>query len=131
MGSVFDSAFEVAAAPSLLAQFGVEATYTPYGGDPITITVIVDREEIGEEDNERGRTREYAPTVTLPTTATAAAETDSGNYVATVDQRATITIGSDVLHIRRVLTQGPMTTVECASRAAMERTMPGYRRGGR
>lgn len=128
MPSTFEAVFASAAAPPLLSWLGVEAGYTPAGGDAQTVTVIVASHAGDEQPAEHGRQRRKTIQVVVPTTAEAAAGTPTGNYLAAIDRSATLTLDGESYTFTRVLAVGPLATLEFETRAAVEVTRPNYRR---
>ena len=122
MASAFDTAFETIAAPALLTQFGEEIAYTPSGGEASTLTGIVDRAATDRRDGEHGAANRTAWQVSLPTTAAAAAETDSGNYASSPMTGDTVIIDGQTYRVARVISLGPMTHLEIVAVAATQRT---------
>lgn len=128
MPSTFDAMFAAVAAPNLLAQFGEQVTYTPRGGEAITLTAMVNRGDTRDATDERGRKRRKTWEITVPSTTTAAAGTTTEQYVADPHQAATVTIDSEEFHVSRVLSEGPLSTLEITNAAAREATMPHMRK---
>lgn len=125
--SPFDQAFAEHAAASLLDHFGEEVTYTPTGGEAAAVTGVVGRGESRDDPHDRGRRRRKTWELIVPTTAEAAAGTTSGNYVADPHQAATVTIDDEEFHVSRVLSGGPLATLEITNAAAREVSRPGMR----
>jgi hypothetical protein len=130
MPSAFDTMFAAVGVPALLAVQGRSATYTPDGGEGVEVTVLVSGASTDDapRDRDRGRVRVKTLELGVPTTAEGAAETDSKNYVADPEAAASYTLDGETFRLVKVLGFGLLAMVQVASKAAVERTRPNFRR---
>ena len=115
-------------APLLWQHHGESITYTPDGGEAVTLTALVRRDTEASQGAEHGQRLARRDEIIIPTTAAASYD---GQYVADPQVNDTVTIDGMEYVVRDVLSRNALATLICEARAAMERTMPGYRRGGR
>jgi hypothetical protein len=128
MPSPFELEFAEAGAPALLSQFGQRVTYTPAGGDGVSLTAIVGAEQSHEAEYSDGRRVIRTRQVTLATDP-------DGQYggVAAVHLFDTVTLASGVAYSVHEITGETHSLVSFTAIRTedMQRSRDGYRRRGR
>ena len=106
----------------LAAQHGQSATYTPVGGDGVSLTAILGDEEINEDDGPYGIEQMRRRSVFINTDPAAA----SGG-VAEPKLNDTITIGTEVWQIESASIESGLAELRVIIYASAQRSTQGYR----
>jgi len=123
---VFADIFAESALPSLLDTLGDSITYTPAGGDDVSLTAVVGQEERGELEVEHGRRLRREREVTIATDP-------DGPYggVAAPALNDTVTIDSESWAVESISSKADgVATLLVVRFGDVERSQEGYRRRG-
>lgn len=123
MSSDFDTDFATAGAPNLLTRFGQPASYTPAGGEAVSLSGAVSDEQVQTEEDSAGRTSVRTCRFTI-------SRDPDGEHGGVADPaiNATVTIDGDAWEVRDITElDAVMATVLLVRVGRSERSRPGYR----